>query len=347
MGEMKNVAGPEENQLKNCKTVFFVCSCKTFTSQDPLWQLTVTSETHIFSVISPLQHFPIMKLSPHVQLLSGCQCWQIRSFHFFHVFQSCSSRLTTTPTRRANTSSWSSPCWRLPTWPTWREWWVRLLFGNIFLHHRVFLAQVPWNENAFNFLAQHGPSGRESMKDSHSVGTGCCKLSEHVSQQMVFLLVCCWIDCSPGHSSQDLNCFLYPQLPFITLAAGYFTLSGGLKLTGSVPGRFMLGGQGGGGRWNGRDLSRGAQRELTAVQPRVCWSLCGLSPSCKGRRDTPQSNLRCVLLGDWSRRLSSFIVVPHKDSDTMDAADLSDNEWAGSEKNQTVFAHCVFKAACC
>lgn len=88
-----------------------------------------------------------------------------------------------------------------------------------------------------------GNDSTESMKGSRSVGTGCYKLSENVSQQMVFLPVRCLINCSWGHSSEDLNCFLYPQLPFITLAAGYFTLAGGLNLTGTAPKRFMLGGK--------------------------------------------------------------------------------------------------------
>lgn len=88
-----------------------------------------------------------------------------------------------------------------------------------------------------------GNDSTESMKDSRSVGTGCCKLSENVSQQMVFLLVRCLINRSSGHSSEALNCFLYPQLPFITLAAGYFTLAGGLNLTGIAPERFYVGGK--------------------------------------------------------------------------------------------------------
>lgn len=110
---------------------------------------------------------------------------------------------------------------------------------------------MPWNENAFKLLffiswlkmAPRGNDSTESMKDSRSVGTGCYKLSENVSQQMVFLPVRCLINCSWGHSSEDLNCFLHPQLPFITLAAGYFTLAGGLNLTGTAPKRFMLGGK--------------------------------------------------------------------------------------------------------
>lgn len=93
-----------------------------------------------------------------------------------------------------------------------------------------------------------GNDSRESMKDSHSAGTGCYKLSENVSQQMVFLLVCCWMNRSWRHSSEDLNCFLYPQLPFITLAAGYFTLSGRLRPDWDCARKVYVG-MGWGGGW--------------------------------------------------------------------------------------------------
>lgn len=178
-----------------------------------------------------------------------------------------------------------------------------------------------------------GNDSRESMKDSHSVGTGCYKLSENVSQQMVFLTVCCWMNRSWGHFIEDLNCFLYPQLPFVTLAAGYFTLSGGLNLTGSAPDRFMLGARGGTDfKWNelvsetaetcayGRPA--GELRVSSHLsQPRVWSSLLragqhtvlpanGHSMSCKTQRDTPKSNLkaslRCGLL-DGSPLLLSHI----------------------------------------
>lgn len=88
---------------------------------------------------------------------------------------------------------------------------------------------------------------------------------------MVFLLVGGVINRSRGHSSEDLNCFPYPQLPFITLAAGYFTLAGGLDLTGTSPKRFMLEG--------GKKKTQTSQMDLNWWVKR---QRNGSSPPCRG-----------------------------------------------------------------
>lgn len=214
---------------------------------------------------------------------------------------------------------------------------------------------------------------------------------------MVFLPVRCLINCSWGHSSEDLNCFLYPQLPFITLAAGYFTLAGGLNLTGTAPKRFMLGGK---TPTSQMDLNWWVKRQrlvlISALQKITQWAhrcpihysvwsrqvrLCqelasapsspgkwpltcfelGVSCSCRAlsckkhtkehlsRRcngsdlepELERRHLRCGLFGEQNRRLSSSIVASHKDSVTMDAADLCDNKSAGGKKEECVCAHCV------
>lgn len=69
-----------------------------------------------------------------------------------------------------------------------------------------------------------------------------------------------------------------------------------------------------------------------------------LSRHCNGSNLEPElerRHFRCGLFGEQNRRLSSFIVASHKDSETMDAADLCDNKSAGSKKEECVCAHCV------
>lgn len=162
------------------------------------------------------------------------------------------------------------------------------------------------------------------MKDSPSVGTVCYKLSENVSQQMVFLHVCCLINLSRGHSSEDLNCFRYPQLPFITSGGGYFTLAGGLNLTGTAPKRFMLGGEIHRlhkwvwiGRWDGRDLRSSqlcnrAHGELTSVQ-----AACVVPPSCLCREpasaaSSQQTPTGLFRVGSLVVKLEFFSCKKHK-----------------------------------
>lgn len=156
---------------------------------------------------------------------------------------------------------------------------------------------------------------------------------------MVFLPVQCWRNRSCRHSGEDLNCFLYPQLPFITLAAGYFYAVRWLKPDwDSARKVYVEGKKFTNGSWIGRwDTALRSSTEWAPLCPnQACGGLCLEQVSTLSSQLTATETLKSDLKASFwgvvcleSQLDDSSFIVSRKGAETMDAADLSD-KLAGS-----------------